>query len=307
MYSVEQQALAQMVRAPDIAQDPGLAEDFRQHYLETEQQADLVRNRLEALGGSPSKIKDAIMKLGGKGFLLFAQTMPETPGRLITHAYSYEAFEWAGYEMLIRFAERVGDIDTTEVAKTIRDQERTMMRRLESRFDAAEDLSHTDVTGDELRDHVIKHLKEVHAFEEQNAKLLSKSEDIAENAVLSSLYHQQLQDIEDHKHQVERRLEELGADTSTIRDSALSLGGLNWSIFFQMQSDTPAKLAGFVYAVMYLQIGGYELLERTARRASDTVTAELCTRLLREKRAMAERLEDAFDTAAQATLAVLQA
>ena len=32
MYSVEQQALAQMVTAPKIAGDPSLADDFRLHH-----------------------------------------------------------------------------------------------------------------------------------------------------------------------------------------------------------------------------------------------------------------------------------
>src|SRR4029079_10243061 len=98
-------------------------------------QSKLVRQRLEARGQSPSAVKDAIMKLGGKAFLLFARAMPETPGRLVVHAYSYEALEWAGYEMLVRFAEKAGDDQTVETARTIGAQERTMMQRLEQGFD----------------------------------------------------------------------------------------------------------------------------------------------------------------------------
>ena len=114
MYSVEQQALVQMKSAPDLAGDPGFADDFRKHQTETEQQADLLHKRLEAHGESPSTLQGLIMKLGGKGFLLFAAAMPETPGRLAAHAYSYEAMEWAGYEMLVRFAEAAGDSQTVE-------------------------------------------------------------------------------------------------------------------------------------------------------------------------------------------------
>ena len=125
MYSVEQQALAQLVSAHKLAASPKFAADLQLHCTETERQAELVRERLEANGGSSSIVKEAIMKLGGKGFLLFAQIMPETPGRLAAHAYSYEAMEWAGYEMLIRFAEEAGDAETAEVARKIRDEERT--------------------------------------------------------------------------------------------------------------------------------------------------------------------------------------
>jgi ferritin-like metal-binding protein YciE len=306
MYSVEQQALAQMVTAPDLAGDPALADDFRKHYFETEEQADLVRECLEAHGGSASAVKNAIMKLGGKGFLLFARVMPETPGRLVVHAYSYEAMEWAGYEMLLRFAERAGDIDTAEAAKVIRDQERTMMERLERRFDAAEKASHADVTNDELHDHLVRHLAEVHAFERQNIQLLKKSRHIAGDAAIAALYEEQSKTLGRHMQLVEQRLSMLGSGPSMLEDAALQLGGLNWGFFFQAQSDTPAKLAAFVYAVLHLEIGGYELLKRTAMRCGDMETLRLCESLIYEKRDLADRLANEFDAAVEATLAALK-
>jgi ferritin-like metal-binding protein YciE len=302
MYSVEQQALAQMVRAPDLAEDPGLAEDFRQHHEETKQQAQMVGERLEALGGTPSKIKDAIMKAGGKGFLLFAQTMPETPGRLVDHAYSYEAMEWAGYEMLKRFAERAGDAQTLEMAREIGEQERAMMQRLERRFDAAEQISHQDCTPEEVSEHIVSHLGDVHAFECQGISLLNKSEQIAGSDRLASLYAQGREMAGGHAELVEQRLTQLGSDTSTLKDRALQAGGLNWGWFFQAQSDTPPKLAAFVYAVLHLSIGGYELLNRTARRGADVQTTQLCERVIADKRQMAQRLAEAFDSAVQSQL-----
>src|SRR4051812_17781313 len=105
-HSIEEQALAQLRTAPDIAGDPQLAEIFRTHLAETEGQERLVRERLEARGGSPSKLKDAAMAAGGKGFILFARSQQDTPGKLAAHAFSYEHLELAGYELLMRVAER---------------------------------------------------------------------------------------------------------------------------------------------------------------------------------------------------------
>lgn len=306
MYSVEQQALAQLVTAPDMAGDPKLAADFREHHAETERQADLVQQRLEAHNGSPSRLKDAVMKLGGKGFLLFARALPETPGRLVNHAYSYEAMEWAGYEMLIRFAERAGDAETVEAAKAIRAQERAMMERLERGFDAAEATSHAETPQAKMHDHVRKHLAEVRAFESQAIQLLKKSENIGGNALLEALYHEQLEQVGEHARLVEERLDALGTHPSGLQDAAMAAGGLNWGLFFQAQSDTPAKLAAFVYAFLHLEIGGYELLKRTARRAGDAATEQLCDKIVTEKRAMAEKLTGAFDAAVQATLDAVQ-
>ena len=56
-------------------------------------------------------------------------------------------------------------------------------------------------------------------------------------------------------------------------------------------------------AVSFDQIGGYELLKRTAKRVDDSQTVQLCSELLSEKRSMSELLADSFDRAVAATLA----
>src|SRR4051794_25446415 len=66
-HSIEEQAIAQMRAAPDLAGDPGLADAFRAHLTESERHERLVRERLDAHGASPSKLKDAVMAVGGKG------------------------------------------------------------------------------------------------------------------------------------------------------------------------------------------------------------------------------------------------
>ncbi len=307
MYSVEQQALVQMKSAPDLAGDPGLAGDFRLHETETAQQADLLLKRLEAHGENPSVLQGAIMKLGGKGFLLFAAVQPETPGRLAAHAYSYEAMEWAGYEMLIRFAEAADDAETIAAARTNSEQERTMMGRLEHRFDAAEQASHRDTPGEKMPADLRKHVIEAHALETQGVKLLSKSQDIAGDPKLADACHQNLEQSREHARLLEQRLEKLGSGSSSVKDTAMSLFGLNWGFFFQAQSDTPAKLAAFAYAFEHLKIAGYELLRRSAQRAGDAETTQLAESMLTSERAMVARLTASFDSAAEATLATVQA
>jgi ferritin-like metal-binding protein YciE len=84
MYSIEQQAIAQLVSAPALAADKQFSNDLRKHYAETEQHLRLVRERLDSYEKSVSIVKTAIMKAGGKAFLLFALTQPETPGKLVT-------------------------------------------------------------------------------------------------------------------------------------------------------------------------------------------------------------------------------
>jgi ferritin-like metal-binding protein YciE len=305
LYSVELQAIAQLTTAPDIAGDERIALDYRTHYLETEQHAKMVHDRLEALGGSPSAVKDAIMKLGGKGFILFAEIQTETPGRLMAHSFSYEAMEWAGYEALIRLAELAGDMETATLGRTIQAQEREMMDRLESGFDAAEDACHRDTAPDHLAEHVRKHLAEAHAIEAQSLKMLEKSAAAIGDPGLAAIYSEHADETRAQIHMLEQRLKELGEGSPTLQDAALKLGAMEWAMFFRAQSDTPVKLHAFAYALEHLEIGGYELLLRTARRAGDSLTEALCQRILVEERRMAERIAGSMDDAVRRTAAVL--
>src|ERR671927_996845 len=110
-HSIEEQALAQLRTAPEIAGDRELAAGYREHLQETEGHEQLVRELLEARGAKPSRTKDTVMALGGKGFLLFARLQPDTPGKLHSHALSYEGLEVASYELLHAIAERADDGD----------------------------------------------------------------------------------------------------------------------------------------------------------------------------------------------------
>src|SRR5918998_6864750 len=128
VHALEVQALAQMRSAPKIAGP--LAGIFETHREETEKHEQLVRERLEAHDASPSRIEDLLGAISGKGFVLFARSQPDTPGKLATHAFSYEHLELAAYDLLERVAERAGDGDTAAVARRIRAEEDAMAARL---------------------------------------------------------------------------------------------------------------------------------------------------------------------------------
>ena len=155
-HSIEEQALAQMRAAPDLAGDPQLAEAFRAHLAETERHEQLVRERLDALGASPARLKDVAGAVSGKAFVLFARSQPDTTGKLVTHGLSYEHMEWAAYELLLRVAERAGDAETASVAARIRDEEAAMAERLEGSFDRAVEASLREKGADDIGKDLVK-------------------------------------------------------------------------------------------------------------------------------------------------------
>jgi ferritin-like metal-binding protein YciE len=303
IHAIEEQALVQMKIAPKIAGDATLEAVFEGHIGETEDQKRRVEQRLEELGGSPNKLKDVAGVASGPAFALFAKFQPDTPGKLTSHAFSYEHMELAAYELLSRLAERTNDQQTVQLAKEIAGQENEMARRLSDKWDVAVNASLRDKDPDDIGDQLNKYLSDAHAIESQAEQMLTKAIEIGGDSKLSQDYEEHLQQTKNHKALIEERLEARGAGPNSLKDAAMKLGAINWGGFFAAQPDTPAKLAGFAYAFEHLEIGSYEELKRVAERALDADTVAAAERVLAEERAMALRLSERFDRAVDASLA----
>jgi len=291
VHSIEEQARIQMERAPKMVEGD-LSESFQRHLGETESQEQRVRWRLEAHDASPSKIKDAAGKAGAFGMVLFARSQPDTPGKLVMHAFSYEHMEVAAYELLAIAAREAGDEETASMAEAIADEEREMAGRIAAGWDEAVEQALAEVDPDDLSDQVNTYLSDVHALEGQSKQLLEKSKEMEVPEALRAALAHHLEETEGHLEKIERRLDDRGTTPSAIKDAMLRLGALNWGGFFAAQPDTPAKLAGFAYAVKNLEVAAYELLLRVARRAGDEETVALAESILSEEKAAAKSVAD---------------
>jgi ferritin-like metal-binding protein YciE len=302
IHSIEEQALVQMKIAPKIAGDATLEAVFETHIGETEDHKRRVEQRLDELGESPNKLKDVAGAASAPAFALFAKFQPDTPGKLTSHAFSYEHMELAAYELLSRIAGRANDRETVQLAKDIAGQENEMARRLASDWDVAVNASLREKDPDDLGEQLNKYLSDAHAIESQAERMLKKAIDIGGDPKLSQDYEEHLEQTKHHKVLIEERLEARGAGPNFLKDAGMKLGALNWGTFFAAQPDTPAKLAGFAYAFEHLEIGSYEQLRRVAERAGDESAAGVALTILPEERHAAETLWDGFDRAIDASL-----
>ena len=301
-HSIEEQALAQMRLAPRLAGDPELKRLFAEHLSETEEQERRVRILLIERGAKPAPVKDVAGRVGGWGMMLFARVNPDTPGKLAMHAFSYEHMELAAYELLRRIATTAGDEDVSEAAQRIGEQERAMADRLDGCWDRAVEASLRAKDAEDVTKDLVKYLRDAHALEAQALQLLETGPKIAELEQLAAAFHDHLDQTREHQRLVEERLAEHGARPSRFQAGAMRAAALNHGVFFRAQPDTPVKLAGFAYAFEALEVGAYELLARTARRAGDDRTAEMAERIAGEERAAAERVAGAWDAATDAAL-----
>jgi ferritin-like metal-binding protein YciE len=295
-HSIEEQALTQLRRAPDLAGDPGLRRAFEEHLAETERHERLVRGRLEAHGADPSRLKDAAGRAGGWGMVLFARSQPDTPGKLVAHAFAYEHMELATYELLRSVALAAGDEESAEMAAAIAAEERRMGERLAGFFDAAVEASLREVAAPDLDAHLDHYLADAHAIEQQSIQLLEAGPKLVDEEELARIFAAHLKETRMHSGRLAVRLTARGTKPSRLKDAALRLGALNLGGFFGVQPDTTAKLAGFAYAFENLEIAAYELLRRVARRAGDEETARLAEEILAEERATAHDLVTSWET-----------
>ncbi|MBV9213939.1 MAG: DUF892 family protein [Actinobacteria bacterium] len=140
-HAIEAQAIKLLERGPKIAGDDELARLYAEHLEETREQERAVTKRLEALGASPSRVQDALMRLGALNWGAFFQAQPDTPGKLAAFAFAFEHLEIAGYELLKEVARRAGDTETVELAGRILEQERAAAAKIAGAFDRAADAS----------------------------------------------------------------------------------------------------------------------------------------------------------------------
>jgi ferritin-like metal-binding protein YciE len=302
-HSIEVQAIAQLKRAPAIAGNDELAEMYAEHCRESEEHKRLVEERLEAHGVSANKLKDVVADVTGIGMYLFAKFNPDSPGKLAAHAHSYEAMEEAAYEFLYRVAQRAGDNETADVARTILEQEKAMKGRIFDHFDATVAESLREKKADDMNEELVKYLADAHAIEAQAIQMLSAApKTVGDVPELEKLFKDHLQETEAQQQIVKARLDAHDATPNKLQDAAMRLGALNLGGFFKANPDTPAKLAGFSYAFEHLEIAGYEELKRVANRAGDEETVRVAERIEGEERAAANSIAANWDVALQASL-----
>jgi ferritin-like metal-binding protein YciE len=300
-HAIEEQALAQLRSLPELADAPQLAAVLHDHLAETEGHERSVKALLEHRDAKPSWFKDVVMRIGGKGFILFARLNPDTPGKLLAHAYSYEALEQASYALLALVADRAGEAEVAASARRIEAEEHAMKERLAACFDEGARASLGTLAPDELRGHVGAYLADAHALEQQSLGLLKRAAE-ASTGRLAAAFETHRAETELQSSKVEARLAAIGHDTSALKDAAMRVAAVNWATFFQAHPDTPGKLAAFGYAFEHLEIGGYAQLARVARIAGDGETAALAGELLAQEQHAADGLEELFPEAAEAAL-----
>ena len=143
VHAMEQNVLLMLDSMIVTTRDEEIVETLRQHKAETRRQERRLHERLKALGGfglmSAGKDIAAIAAAQAKGVADLWRT--DKAARNARDAFVTEHLEIAAYELLERLAERAGDPETAEVARTNRAEEEAMAQRIASKWDRFLDLT----------------------------------------------------------------------------------------------------------------------------------------------------------------------
>jgi ferritin-like metal-binding protein YciE len=149
---------------------------------------------------------------------------------------------------------------------------------------------------------LIKYLTDVHSIEVQALAQLEQAPSIAGDPELAEAFRVHLEETREHEREIRALLEERGADSSTLKDLTGRVGGWAMIVFARLNPDTPGKLTAHAFSYEHMELAAYELLERAAQRAGDVGVVESARKIAEQERAMAQRLQAAFDQAVEASL-----
>ena len=137
VHSTEENAISQLKTGAESVEDQALAGVLREHLGETEEHERLVRSRLEALGESPSSLKDVAQKGVAAVTGAVSGGSPDTTGKIAIQAFATEHLEIASYRMLRQVAEQAGDQETAQIAERILGEEQAAAQKLDGLLEQA--------------------------------------------------------------------------------------------------------------------------------------------------------------------------
>jgi ferritin-like metal-binding protein YciE len=135
LHALERQSLLLLRTAiDDVCEDEELLETYRGHLEQTEKHEELMAERIEAHEAKPSAVRDLHMSAAKSGLDELSAQPPDAHAKMAMNLFCVEQLEIAGYEFLIRIAERSGDSETVETARKILDEERQAAESIQEGF-----------------------------------------------------------------------------------------------------------------------------------------------------------------------------
>jgi ferritin-like metal-binding protein YciE len=154
----------------------------------------------------------------------------------------------------------------------------------------------------EIEDYLTKHLDEAYAMEQNVLRMLDGMIKTTDDPVMIDALEHHRMETEEHARLVRDRLEAHGGETSKVREVGGIVGALAKMPLDLVRGEKAGRNARDGFATEHMEIASYELLKRVAQKAGDEETAQMCDRIIAQERAMADKIADSWDVAAEQSL-----
>jgi len=153
-----------------------------------------------------------------------------------------------------------------------------------------------------IQDQLVKHIDEAISMEENVKRMLDGMIETTDDAGVIDLLEHHKVETEQHSQRLRARLEAHGASPSMVREATGILGALAKLPLDMVRGEKAGRNARDGYATEHMEIASYQLLERIAKQAGDEETAEVARLNRAEEEAMAQKLDEHWDTFVQLSL-----
>jgi ferritin-like metal-binding protein YciE len=156
---------------------------------------------------------------------------------------------------------------------------------------------------DKLQQKLIDYIEDAHALEQNVSQMLDSMISTTDDPEIEQMLKHHKEETERQEARLRERLDALGAGTSTRKQAQTVAAALVKGAADVVRGDQAGKNARDAYTTEHMEIAAYQLLERLAKKAGDTETAELARQNRAEEEAMAQNIDANWDRFLDLTLA----
>lgn len=150
----------------------------------------------------------------------------------------------------------------------------------------------------DLNEQLIKYIEDAHAVEQHMMRALDGMISTTKDPEMRGHLEHHKAETERHRARLEERLKAHGASPSLVKDAGQIMAALSKGIIDKARTDNAGKNLRDGFVAEHLEIASYELLERVAKLAGDTETAEVARSNRADEEAMVQKIRAAWDKGA---------
>jgi ferritin-like metal-binding protein YciE len=155
---------------------------------------------------------------------------------------------------------------------------------------------------DKLQQKLADYVEDAHAMEQNDLKMIDSMISTTDDPQMKEMLEDHKRETKEHERRLRARLDALGRGTSARKQAQAVGAALLKGVGDVARGDKAGKNARDGYTAEHMEIAAYQLLERLAKKAGDTETAEVARQNRSDEEQMARRIDQSWDRTLELTL-----